>query len=188
MNIQLYKKENVIKHYISIWGDEYRSLKWEKGPFEDLGEDFCVLEFPPRESRDMWTYSTCCMSDSFDNRPMELHLFSPTKDDSLVELLTIIAHFHRFDEKLGLWHTVNFGKPWKYGSECSYGLISLPYLDGPELEIFDIGKGEEVHFYWLIPVTKAEVDYKKQMGIDRLEEMFEAKEFNYVDPLRKSIV
>lgn len=44
------------------------------------------------------------------------------------------AHFHRTGSALGLGHTVNFGRPWLPGSSCTHGLVSLPYLFGPELE------------------------------------------------------
>lgn len=185
---EMYYKNQVTNHYISIWGREYESFTWNDGPYSELGNDFCVLEFPPHDSRTMWTYSTCCMSTPKEGDPIELHLFSPDKDESMVELLTVLAHFHQFGEKLNVWHTVNFGKPWKPDSLCSYGLISLPYLDGPNLELFKLDDEKIIHFYWLIPITKAELIFKQKSGIENLEEIFERKAFNYIDPLRKSVV
>lgn len=182
-----YNKDSVIKHYSSFWGKEYNVLTWDVERAKELGEDFCILEFPPRDSKNMWTYATCCMSNDDDN-PIELHIYSKDKDESLIALLTIIAHFHRFDEKLGLSHTVNFGVPWKPRSNCSYGLISLPYLDGIEFELLNIGKNRIVHFYWLVPITKEEVTFKKENGIDSLEDIFEKDELNYIDPLRNSVI
>ena len=96
-----YNKDSVINHYSSFWGKEYNVLTWDVERAKELGEDFCILEFPPRDSKNMWTYATCCMSNDDDN-PIELHIYSKDKDESLIALLTIIAHFHRFDEKLGL--------------------------------------------------------------------------------------
>ncbi|WP_345229760.1 suppressor of fused domain protein [Olivibacter ginsenosidimutans] len=47
---------------------------------------------------------------------------------------------------------------------------------------------EKVYFYWLIPIMEEEVDFKKKYGIERLEEIFEANRFDYIDPFRKSVV
>lgn len=41
---------------------------------------------------------------------------------------------------------------------------------------------------WLLPVTGAEVQYKKTNGIDALEERFEEARLNYLDPLRNSVI
>ena len=122
--------------------------------------------------------------------PIELHLFSPKKDGSLIELLTTVAYYHKNTRRLNLWHTVNFGRGWQDKSACEYGLISLPYLDGPTLEDLYLASPEEkiFKFYWLIPVTKQEVDYKKKYGIEALEQLFELQSFNYLDSNRKSVV
>lgn len=117
----------------------------------------------------------------------ELHIFAPERNDDLIELLTAIAHYHRNDSSLGLGHTVNFGQPWLAKSKCEYGLISLPYLDGPTLECLKID-GIETQCLWLIPITKQEVDYKKKYGLDALEEKFDDPSFNYLNPYRKSVV
>ncbi len=122
------------------------------------------------------------------DKPIEIHLFSLEKDESLVELLTSVAYYHMTSEnKLGLWHTVNFGHPWKPNSKCEFGLISLPYLDGSELESLNI-KDQLVKFYWLIPITHREIEYKKKYGVDKLEDRFELAQFNYLNPLRNSVI
>ncbi len=78
------------------------------------------------------------MSQPNDQRPIELHMFSPLEADEVVELLVVTAHYHRTAAPLGPGHTVNFGRPWLDASECKYGLVSLPYLDGPSLEDLEI--------------------------------------------------
>ena len=45
-----------------------------------------------------------------------------------------------------------------------------------------------IRFLWLIPITKDEVQYKKENGIEFLENLFEASSFNYLDPFRRSVV
>ncbi|MEE3715750.1 suppressor of fused domain protein [Tumidithrix elongata RA019] len=102
-------------------------------------------------------------------------------------MLTVVAHYHRTEASLADGHTVNFGRPWLPDSYCDRGLISLPYLDGSELENTVI-EGANVRFLWLIPVTLKEVNYKKKEGLEALEEKFEVSHFNYLDPYRQSVV
>ena len=175
-------------HYSTIWANAPVVKKWEKGPVADLPPGFCVLEFAPTDVRRMWTYATCCMSKPSDLKPIELHLFSPVQSELQVELLTVVAHFHRTGELLGLGHTINFGRPWLDGSVCDYGLISLPYLDGPMIEEFRPPSGHAVRCLWLVPITKAERDYKTTHGLEALERKFEQAKFDYLDPFRSSVV
>jgi len=126
------------------------------------------------------------MSEPDDIDPVELHLFSTIKDESLIELLTALAYYYRNTTRVGLNHTVNFGKLWQGASKCEHGLVSLPYLDGPPLENLEIGN-KTVKFYWLIPLTKAEVEYMKRHGVDALERKFEGSSFNYLDPCGRSV-
>lgn len=177
-------RESIQKHYESIWISGSTPRYWRKGPIGQLNPDFTVLEFAPRHDRDMWTYATCCMSSENDSRPVELHIFSSKQDPSLVELLTAIAYYHINDSKLDLHHTVNFGRSWQDNSECTFGFISLPYLDGPDLED---GLDKTVKFYWLIPVTEKEVELKKKYGIKELENKFEEEGLDYINPGRKSL-
>ena len=134
----------------------------------------------------MWTYATCCMSNSEDQYPVELHIFSAQQDTGIAELLFATAYYHKTAAKLGLNHTVNFGRSWQHTSICDHGLISLPYLDGPDLETSFI-KDIEVKFYWLIPITPAEVEYMKNNGVDALEEQFDKTSFNYLDTTRQNV-
>ncbi|QDV72041.1 suppressor of fused domain protein [Botrimarina mediterranea] len=176
-------------HYEQQWLNDAIVRSWEYGPKEQLGSEFCVLEFQPNQSRDMWTYATCCMSQSTDVAPVEIHLFSGIQTSDHIELLTAIAHYHRTGKCLELGHVVNFGRPWIPGSECNHGVLSLPYLDGPSLEEsatpFSINP---VRFLWLIPITAAEATYASQQGLRALEDRLEDNQFNYLDPQRQSVV
>lgn len=179
----------IINHYESVWQNKAEILAFVHGPMLDKYEDFRVLEFAPSAKRKCWTYATAGMSDTVGSM-LELHIFSPEQDRSIVELLTATAYYHlSTEDKLGLWHTVDFGRPWKGNSDCHFGFISLPYLDGPALENFENrGGGEVVKFYWLIPITQQERTYKIKYGVDALEEKFEKASFNYLDPFRQSVV
>jgi hypothetical protein len=127
------------------------------------------------------------MSSEMDATPIELHMFSPISSSEPVELLVATAHFHKTGARLHLNNTINFGKSWMDDSICVYGLISLPYLDGPKLENMDMCSGRIAKYYWLIPITKAEVDYKITNGIDKLEALFEKYNIDYVNPKRESV-
>ena len=43
-------------------------------------------------------------------------------------------------------------------------------------------------FYWLIPISESEVEYKKAHGVEALEIKFDEAKFNYLDPNRASVV
>jgi hypothetical protein len=179
--------QDIARHYAEIWGVVGEECASPGGPVDALPEDFAVLRFPPHGDRPVWTYATRAMSQPGDAAPVELHLFTPSKADEVVQILYALAHFHRTAAPLDLEHSVNFGQPWLGQSECSYGLISLPYLDGPALEQFRRGDAL-IHFYWLIPITPAERAYKVGHGMDALETRFEEAEFDYADPDRPSVV
>jgi hypothetical protein len=186
--MHFYNINNLQNHFECKWEVEGVRSKWKKGPVHKLHKDFSVIEFPPGSVHNLWIYSTLGMSLARkEDNIIELHLFSNKQDDSLVELLTIIASYHRNGEPLGLYHTVNFGIPWQDESKCDHGYISLPYLDGEDLEIYDNGN-DHVHNLWLIPITKAERDFKIKEGWEALEEQFEIKNLDYANPDRPSCV
>jgi hypothetical protein len=183
--------QSVRDHYERVWGahGELRSLN--RGPAEHLALNLKVLVFPPRPDNGMWTYATVGMSqapEAGQSYGLELHLFSRQEDDGLVGLLTAVACYHVTTAALGWGHTVYFGRPWLPFSTCSYGLISLLYLDGPKLEW--MGPPERsTRFLWLIPITGAERNFViEQDSVEPLERLFEETEFNYLDPKRPSVV
>jgi hypothetical protein len=173
-------------HYTKNWGTPTTALRWNLGPINDLPSDFGVLL--GRRAVDMMAFATRCMSQPVDDERLELHVLCRPADaerTNLVEILTAVAHYHRTGRPLGLGHSMNFGRPWVAGSACSHGVVSIPYLDGPKLEWLT---EPPVRFLWLIPVTPAEVEFKKARGMEALEERFEAAGFNCLDPRRASVV
>lgn len=181
-------QEKIIDHYKeqrNMDNSYYSSL--DKGPMKDVNPEFTILIIPPNKKRDMWTYATVGMSSLDTAMPIELHVFSNEKNDRLIEILTAIAYYQLEGKILKLDDTVNFGIPLQFNSDCDHGLISLPYLDGEGLEKLHINS-HIVSFFWLIPITKEERDYRWKYGIDSLEEIFEKKGLNYLDLYRKSVV
>jgi len=113
-------------------------------------------------------------------------MFTPRESDEVVELLVAMAHYHRTAAKLDLGHSVNFGRPWMANSKSEYGLVSLPYLDGPSLENLKTGS-KQLKFYWLLPVTYSEMDFKKRNGLDALEELFDRIGLDFLNPERAAV-
>ena len=180
-------RTQIQNHYRKVWGIEPEPCAFSAGPIHELPSDFSVVKFPPHATRQIWTYATFCMSQPGDQRPIELHMFSPREAHEVVELLVVTAHYHRTGAPLGLGHTVNFGRSWLAASQCKYGLVSLPYLDGPSLEDLKIDS-EALKFYWLIPVTQPEVEFNKRQGLDALEQKFASVGLDYINPNRSSVV
>ena len=175
-------------HYESYFGISGQLLNLEKGPKEKLNSDFYVLEFKPNHRHNFWTYCSVGMSlDRQDDNLIELFVFSPTQDKEQVELITVCASYHRNKLPLNINHTINIGRPWMENSKCDHCFISLPYLDGEELELFDNNK-QEYHCYWLIPITEKERDYKINNGSEALEQLFEDKQLDYLNPKRKCLL
>ena len=180
-------REAILAHYITQWKVNPRGFQAKAGPVYQVSQEFETLEFPPSDTRDMWTYATSGMSSITSDSFIELHVFSARQCEALATLLTAVAHYHQTEQVLFVGHTVNFGIPWQESSPCTYGLISMPYLDGPGLEEMQY-EHKEVDCYWLIPITKAERDFKKANGLEALEELFDENGLDYVNPYRKSVV
>ena len=181
----MYNLELLKQHLETNWGKSYDRKDQISDPLKKMSEAFSVLEFPPSEKHGFWIYSTLGMSTDNPTNLIELHIFSQKQDSTLIELLTITASFHRNNTPLDLNHTVNFGMPWQDDSACSLGFISLPYMDGEALEIFNFASGH-LHNLWLLPITESERDYKIENGWDALEQRFDECELDYLNPKRHS--
>jgi len=176
------------QHYEGYFGTLGKRLDLGVDPHKKLHPDFYILEFGLNHKHDFWVYCTVGMALGMDEENLiELFIFSPKKDESLVELLTVVVSYHQNDTPLNLHHTFNIGRAWLDNSKCEYGFISLPYLDGPELEIFNY-KEDYIHCYWVIPITESEREFKMENGCDALENLFENKGIGYLDPDREPLV
>lgn len=176
------------QHVESYFGKQGKALTLDYGPTEKLHPDFYVLEFVPNDRHKLFCYCTIGMSaDRQDDNLIELVLYSAKPGKAIVELLTYCASYHRNKLPLNIHHTVNIGQPWLGDSKCDHGFISLPYLDGPDLELFNFG-GKTIHYYWYIPITEKEKDYKIENGCEALEQLFEEKQIDFLNPNRESLI
>jgi Suppressor of fused protein (SUFU) len=181
------RNQIIQEHYQRIWKIRGEFFQFRDGPWKELPPGFGVLRFSPGGKRRVWTYATCGMSAQADANPIELHMFSPSEEADIIALLTIVAHYHLTGVYLDVGHTINFGKSWLPNSFCNHGLISLPYLDGPELEWCTLAD-KKIRCLWLIPITAAETAFARAHGLEALEQRFERSSFNYLDPARLSVV
>jgi hypothetical protein len=179
-------RDDLEEHDKGRWSEPIDQIRLEKGPIQELPAEFRVLVF--RRSADTLVHATICMSQPDDFERIELYMITDRRIEArhqIAEILTVVAHYHRTGARLGLGHSVNFGRPRLPHSACTHGLISLPYLDGPDVEWL---REPKVRFLWLIPVTSGEVAFKNEHGVDALEERFEESQFNYLDPGRAPVV
>ncbi|MEN5059003.1 suppressor of fused domain protein [Sphingobacterium kitahiroshimense] len=176
------------RHYEQYFGISGIVHKIDKGPINKLDPEFFILEFPPNQIHNMYTYCTVGMSlNRWDENLIELFIYAAEKNSLLVDLLCYCANYHRNDAPLNLHHTVNLGQPWLRESLCDHGFISFPYLEKPDFEQIDIDH-KTIKCFWYIPITKAERDFKIEFGYDALETIFEEKELNYLSPERASLI
>lgn len=178
--------DQTIEHYRSVWGD---CLDIYRGDLEKrfgVPEDFEILVGAPREQRKNWTYATAGFS-ALSNSQIEIHLFSSVDTIETVKHFFLALSWLHNTSGCALGQAVNFGQYWLDGSLLDCGMISLPYLDGPVLEHATI-EGRECSFYWLIPISKNEFEYKKKYGLEALESRFDTSGFDYADPFRRDIL
>ncbi len=66
--------------------------------------------------------------------------------------------------------------------------MSLPYPFGPEFEVCTWEGGSHARILWLLPITEAEKDFRRERGLEALEVRFEDHAIDPVDPKRASVV
>jgi len=118
---------------------------------------------------------------------IEAFIVTPDQNLRAVEFLYALTHFHLTGARLDLGHTVNFGEELWDGSGLDHGFLSFPYAQVAGFESFTYDNGRTT-VTWLIPITSAERDYKKENGVDALETLFERRSLDYLNPSRASLV
>ncbi|MEW6741856.1 MAG: suppressor of fused domain protein [Planctomycetota bacterium] len=161
---------------------------WTLGPMSRSCPGFRVLEVGPGPKSGLWNYVSLGASrlTAPNGRALEFILCTPYQTGRGVELVTMAAWYH-YREGLGVGHTMPIGEPWLPGASCEYFLVSLPFPYGPELEVIP-ADANDARVLWLVPITRLERDYKMAHGMEALEALFDAKELDYWDPDRTSVV
>lgn len=146
---------------------------------------------PGPRLRSLWTYVTTGCWQAVNDQGHGIEFLLATREFTMrgVEMLTKTAFYHAGppDQRLGLGHTTSLGEPWLPGSLCDHALISLPFPWGSEVE-FCSWNGGHARLLWVLPITRAERDFKRAHGVDALEQRFEEVSLDYSDPARSSVV
>ncbi|MFI2426319.1 suppressor of fused domain protein [Streptomyces sp. NPDC018955] len=147
-----------------------------------------VLVVGPGPRGDGWAYVTagCWAATEKDGHGLEFVMTAHVRDQRFIELMAMIAHYHREGRRLGLEHSVPIGEPWVPGSPCDHLLISLPYLHGPGLEHCPV-PGGHARILWTLPVTTAEIEFRRRHGHEALERLFDEAGIIPTDPFRASV-
>ncbi|MEW2131567.1 suppressor of fused domain protein [Streptomyces sp. NPDC005435] len=150
-----------------------------------------VLVVGPGPRGDGWAYVTAGCWAATDptekgGHGLEFVMTAHVRDQRFVELMAMIAAYHR-GHRLGLEHSMPIGEPWVPGSACDHLLISLPYLHGPDLEHCPV-PGGHARILWTLPVTTAEIEFRRRHGHEALERLFDEAEIIPTDPFRASVV
>ncbi|MFI2641917.1 suppressor of fused domain protein [Streptomyces sp. NPDC018610] len=149
--------------------------------------DLRILTISPGPRADSWAYVTagCWSTVERDGHGLEFVLAAPVRDERFVELLAMTAHYHA-GHHLDLEHGLPVGEPWLPGSLCDHLLISRPYLHGPDLENCPLVDAH-VRILWALPVTAAEMAYRREHGHEALEQLFDEHAIVPTDPRRPSV-
>ena len=176
----------VVRHLATFFaGHPRKEEQWNAGPLAH-DEDFFVMRYAPRPKSGLWTYCSVGASlPALGAQRLEFFARSPRSDIRLIELVTMVAHYH-CTEKLGLFHIFPIGEPWLDGASCDAFLVSLPYTFGPALERLD-PESATARFLWLLPITSEERQFAKTNGVDALEERFDKAKLEYWDLARRSV-
>ncbi|MEW1910156.1 suppressor of fused domain protein [Kitasatospora sp. NPDC085895] len=148
-----------------------------------------VLVVGPGPRGDGWAYVTagCWDAAQVDGHGPEFVMTANVRDERFVELMAMTAYYHCGGHPLGPAHSLPIGEPWVPGSACDHLLISLPYLHGPGLEHCPLPRGH-ARILWALPVTAAEIGFRRAHGHEALEELFDEAAILPTDPFRASVV
>lgn len=168
-------------------GHEISMEYWEDGPIVELLPEYKVLKVSPGPLINLfWTYVSIGSWPLFGDSRLEFVILANDDSDKYVERLAMTTYYHSL-HRLGLGHTFPLGEPWVEASKCECCLVSLPHPLGDQFEVCEIGDGH-VHFFWLLPITENERQYKIDKGLEALEVRFEEKSLEYWNNKRESVV
>ncbi|MFD8893963.1 suppressor of fused domain protein [Streptomyces sp. NPDC059566] len=150
--------------------------------------DLRILVVSPGPRSDSWAYVTagCWAAMEEQGHGLEFVMTARCRDQRFIDLMAMIAYYHCGGHQLDLEHSMPIGEPWVPGSACDHLLISLPYLHGPDLEHCPL-PGGHARILWALPVTAAEIEFRRREGHEALEQLFDEAEIVSSDPFRASV-
>jgi hypothetical protein len=167
-------------------GHQVSRLAWLPGPAARLWPQLYCLAVAPGPRYSGWVYLTVGSSLTDATPRLEFLLCSPRASDQIVELLSMVAHYHA-SEGLNVHHTLPIGRAWLQDSLCDQLFVSLPYPFGPELEVVHAPQ-VQARILWLVPITLAERRFAVKHGAEALESLFDEHAIDVLDSERPSVV
>ena len=165
-------------------------LHHDAGPLRRRVPNLHILRVRPGVRINLWTYVTAGVWEATqeNGHGLEFLLAAPFDDAAHVEHLAMCAFYHAGppEQRLDVGHTVPIGEPWLDESASDHLLVSLPYPYGPDLEVC-AWEGGHARLLWLLPITKAEGEYKAANGLEALEARFDEQGIHFWDPERPSV-
>ncbi|EDY57348.1 MULTISPECIES: suppressor of fused domain protein [Streptomyces] len=171
-------------------GHDVEVVDYDLGPERrEAVPDLRVLVVEPGPRSDSWAFVTagCWASMEGNGHGLEFVMTAPVRDQRFIDLMAMIAHYHCGGHQLALEHSMPIGEPWVPGSTCEHLLVSLPYLHGPDLEHCPL-PGGHARILWILPVTTAEIEFRRRHGHEALEQLFDEAEIIPTNPFRASVV
>ena len=146
-----------------------------------------IAVISPGPQINCWAYITigCWAAAQQHGHGLEFIITAKAHDQRFLELAAINAYYH-VSHHLDVGHSAPIGEPWTPGSACDHLLVSLPYLHGSDLEHCAFSGGH-ARLLWLLPVTAAEIAFRRQNGTEALEQLFEDTEIDPNDLHRSSV-
>jgi hypothetical protein len=170
-------------------GHRVQRREFEEGPIQRACPGFHVVVVGPGPRTTLWSYiSSGGVNVGRVGRPaVEFLILSQEDDPKYVERLAMIVHYHH-SRTLGLGDTFPLGEAWEKGSTLDHALVCRPYPFGRDFEEFPLADSEHGHVLWILPITREERDFKKEHGLEALEQRFEQAGLSYWDLRRQSVV
>jgi hypothetical protein len=182
----------VLAHYQAFWGpDRVEEVHWTPGHIGQRLPDLHMVTVRPERSGGMWAFATigAWRGTRESNHNLEFVAAARSQASGVMWNLALIAYYQAGgpEFRLDVGHTVPIGEGWVSGSPLDHVLISLPYLWGPGLENL-VAAERHVRVLWALPIYGVEAEYRHRHGLEALEQRFEARRIDVLDPYRRSSV
>ncbi|MFI6951765.1 suppressor of fused domain protein [Streptomyces sp. NPDC050422] len=181
------RRSALARHLHASWPHcAHVDSRWQAGGIEELVPGFQVRCIAPSDDSEPWVYVSLAAS-IIGGDSHEFALLSPVEYPRHVETLTMLAHWQAAGRAADVGSVLELGWPWMEGGEAEHLLITPLYAYPPECGTFRDG-AQEVDILWVVPVHASEVAYLRRRGMQKLEERFEKRGVNLLDPRRESVV
>lgn len=190
-----HRDSEILQHYVAYLGDDYTIYQTGDSSSQTV-QLMYVVEFPPIDPEDNWTYVTigvsrAAMTGSDKQHRIELVLMTNNREASFVEDLGGLAAYpFRFHTWLGVGHTIAGEKGYAIlpGSELAEILLIQPRFMPDGFDYIEHTYGTYTRVLWVVPVFIQEREYVVKHGAEALETLFEEYEIDVADPQRVPVV